>query len=86
MAPKSKIEKAMLMAESLPLETDSQEHYVLTGFSWAESSALGQTGDSSAGRRGAACQNCAFGQRPPQLQAAAPVKDAEKRGPLGESG
>ena len=52
MAPKSKIEKAMLMAESLPLETDSQEHYVLTGFSWAESSALGQTGDSSAGRSG----------------------------------
>ena len=42
----------MLMAESLPLKTDSQEHYVLTGFSWAESSALGQTGDSSAGRSG----------------------------------
>lgn len=76
----------MLMAESLPLKTDSQEHYVLTGFSWAESSALGQTGDSSAAGGVAACQNCAFGQRPPQLQAAAPVKDAEKRGPLGESG
>lgn len=43
--------KRCLWRNPCPWETDSQEHYVLTGFSWAESSALGQTGGASAGRR-----------------------------------
>lgn len=80
---KLKERKRCLWRNPCPWETDSQEHYVLTGFSWAESSALGQTGGPPPAGGVAACQNCAFGQRPPQLQAAAPVKDAEKRGAAG---
>ena len=49
---KLKERKRCLWRNPCPWETDSQEHYVLTGFSWAESSALGQTGGASAGRRG----------------------------------
>ena len=49
---KLKERKRCLWRNPCPWETDSQEHYVLTSFSWAESSALGQTGDSSAGRSG----------------------------------